>query len=60
MGNMRVVLVWGAPPPAASFLSLPWEHNNLPSRVLHWLVEAAEQLRAFPAYFLYELEITQV
>jgi len=31
-----------------------------PNTVLHWLVEAAEQLRAFSAYFLHELEITQV
>ncbi len=28
--------------------------------MLSWLVEAAEQLNAFSAYFLHELEITQV
>jgi len=31
-----------------------------PNTVLHWLVEAAEQLWAFSAYLLHELEITQV
>ena len=28
--------------------------------VLHWLMEAAEQLHAFSAYFLHELEINQL
>jgi IS1 family transposase len=31
-----------------------------PNTVLSWLVEAAEQLNAFTAYFLHELEINQV
>jgi IS1 family transposase len=31
-----------------------------PNTVLGWLVEAAEQLHAFSAYFLHELHITQV
>jgi IS1 family transposase len=31
-----------------------------PNTVLSWLVEAAEQLRAFSAYFLHELQIRQV
>lgn len=31
-----------------------------PNTVLQWLVEAAEQLKAFSAYFLHELEINQV
>jgi IS1 family transposase len=31
-----------------------------PNTVLHWLVEAAEQLQAFSAYFLHELHLTQV
>ena len=31
-----------------------------PNTVLGWLVEAAEQLRAFSAYFLHELHIPQV
>jgi IS1 family transposase len=31
-----------------------------PNTVLGWLVEAAEQLKAFSAYFLHELHITQV
>jgi IS1 family transposase len=31
-----------------------------PNTVLQWLVEAAEQLQAFSAYFLYELQINQV
>jgi transposase-like protein/IS1 family transposase len=31
-----------------------------PNTVLHWLMEAAEQLRAFAQYFLYDLHLTQV
>ena len=31
-----------------------------PNTVLQWLVEAAEQLKAFSAYFLHELPLTQV
>jgi IS1 family transposase len=31
-----------------------------PNTVLHWLVEAAEQLTAFSAYFLCELHVTQL
>ena len=31
-----------------------------PNTVLHWLVEAAEQLKAFAAYFLRELHRNQV
>jgi hypothetical protein len=31
-----------------------------PNTVLSWLVEAAEQLKAFSAYFLHELQINQV
>jgi IS1 family transposase len=31
-----------------------------PQTVLHWLVEAAEQLRAFSCYFLPDLHLTQV
>jgi hypothetical protein len=31
-----------------------------PNTVLHWLVEAAEQLRAFSQYFLHDLHLTQV
>ena len=31
-----------------------------PNTVLHWLLEAAEQLRAFAQYFLYDLHLTQV
>jgi IS1 family transposase len=31
-----------------------------PNTVLHWLVEASEQLHAFSAYFLCELQINQV
>jgi hypothetical protein len=31
-----------------------------PNTVLHWLGEAAEQLRAFSAYFLCELHLEQV
>jgi IS1 family transposase len=31
-----------------------------PNTVLGWLVEAAEQLKAFSAYFLHELSLTQV
>ena len=31
-----------------------------PATVLGWLVEAAEQLQAFSAYFLHELHINQV
>jgi IS1 family transposase len=31
-----------------------------PNTVLNWLVEAAEQLKAFSAYFLHELQINQV
>jgi hypothetical protein len=31
-----------------------------PTTVLQWLVEAAEQLKAFAAYFLHELQINQV
>jgi IS1 family transposase len=31
-----------------------------PNTVLRWLVEAAEQLKAFSAYFLHELPITQI
>jgi transposase-like protein/IS1 family transposase len=31
-----------------------------PNTVLQWLVEAAEQLRAFSRYFLYDLHLTQV
>ena len=31
-----------------------------PTTVLGWLVEAAEQLKAFSAYFLHELHVTQV
>jgi hypothetical protein len=31
-----------------------------PNTVLQWLVEAAEQLQTFSAYFLHELHITQV
>jgi hypothetical protein len=31
-----------------------------PSTVLHWLMEAAEQLRAFAPYFLSDLHLTQV
>ena len=31
-----------------------------PNTVLHWLVEATEQLNAFSAYFLNELQINQV
>lgn len=30
-----------------------------PNTVLHWLVEAAEQLRAFSQYFLHDLHLTQ-
>src|SRR5713226_6418268 len=31
-----------------------------PNTVLHWLVEAAEQLRAFAQYFLHDLHLIQV
>ena len=31
-----------------------------PNTVLQWLVEAAEQLRAFSQYFLHDLRVTQV
>jgi IS1 family transposase len=31
-----------------------------PNTVLHWLTEAAEQLRAFSAYFLHDLHLHQV
>jgi transposase-like protein len=31
-----------------------------PNTVLHWLVKAAEQLRAFSAYFLYDLHVEQL
>jgi len=31
-----------------------------PSTVLHWLMEAAEQLRAFSTYFLHDLHLNQV
>ena len=31
-----------------------------PNTVLHWLIEAAEQLRAFSQYFLRDLHLTQV
>jgi len=31
-----------------------------PNTVLHWLMEAAEQLRAFAQYFLHDLHLTQV
>ena len=31
-----------------------------PNTVLHWLIEAAEQLRAFAQYFLHDLHLTQV
>jgi hypothetical protein len=31
-----------------------------PNTVLQWLVEAAEQLRAFAQYFLHDLHLTQV
>jgi transposase-like protein len=31
-----------------------------PHTVLHWLAEAAEQLRAFSAYFLYDLHLEQL
>ena len=31
-----------------------------PNTVLHWLMEAAEQLRAFAQYFLHDLHRTQV
>jgi transposase-like protein/IS1 family transposase len=31
-----------------------------PNTVLQWLMEAAEQLRAFAQYFLYDLHLTQV
>jgi hypothetical protein len=31
-----------------------------PNTVLHWLVEAAEQLRAFSQYFLHDLQLRQV
>jgi len=31
-----------------------------PNTVLHWLVEAADQLRAFSHYFLHDLHFTQV
>src|SRR5499433_3525237 len=31
-----------------------------PQTVLHWLVEAADQLRAFSQYFLHDLHLTQV
>jgi len=31
-----------------------------PNTVLHWLVEAADQLQAFSAYFLHDLKIRQV
>src|SRR5262252_7445507 len=31
-----------------------------PNTVLHWLAEAAEQLRAFAQYFLHDLHLTQV
>jgi hypothetical protein len=31
-----------------------------PTTVLHWLVEAAEQLRAFSAYFLCNLHLEQL
>ena len=31
-----------------------------PNTVLQWLVEAAEQLKAFSAYFLHELHLNQV
>src|SRR5215831_12735079 len=31
-----------------------------PNTVLHWLMKAAEQLRAFAQYFLYDLHLTQV
>jgi hypothetical protein len=31
-----------------------------PNTVLGWLVEAAEQLKAFSAYFLHELQLNQV
>src|SRR5262245_64866673 len=31
-----------------------------PNTVLHWLLEAAEQLRAFAQYFLHDLHLTQV
>ena len=31
-----------------------------PNTVLHWLVEAAEQLRAFSAYFLCDIHVRQL
>src|SRR2546428_2353491 len=31
-----------------------------PNTVLHWLMEAAEQLRAFSQYFLHDLKVRQV
>jgi hypothetical protein len=31
-----------------------------PKTVLHWLVEAAEQLKAFSSYFLCEVHVQQV
>jgi IS1 family transposase/transposase-like protein len=31
-----------------------------PNTVRHWLVEAAEQLRAFSGYFLYDLHVRQI
>jgi len=31
-----------------------------PNTVLQWLVEAAEQLRAFAQYFLHDVRVTQV
>jgi hypothetical protein len=31
-----------------------------PNTVLHWLVEAAEQLRAFSRYFLCDVHVTQL
>lgn len=37
-----------------------WVFEIDPNTVLRWLVEAAEQLKAFSAYFLHELPLTQV
>ena len=36
-----------------------WVFEVAPNTVLHWLVEAAEQLTAFSAYFLCDLHVSQ-
>ena len=36
-----------------------WVFEVDPNTVLHWLVEAAEQLRAFAQYCLHDVRVTQ-